>query len=301
LRHGRLDVHPNDEALGRPDRAPKGACSSDACQRCFVCVPISSHKRHSRRLIRFSQVSEVLVIDPDEKATAALVPALLEAGYGVRVSRTGAAGLNSARANRPDAVILEAVLSDISGTEICLSLKNDPTTRGVWVILVSSKNADVDRVLGLELGADDYVAKPFSVREIVLRVQALLRRRGPPEASRSAAETLFIDAAAHRVLVLGRDVRVTALELRLLCALRDSGPRVQSRQALLRSVWGDDLGITTRTVDTHIKRLRKKLGAAATCIRSVRGVGYGFELPSGTHGEGALAPRTAEVGHEALS
>jgi two-component system phosphate regulon response regulator PhoB len=246
-------------------------------------------------------VSEVLVIDPDEKATGGLVPALLEAGYGVRISRTGAAGLNSARAQRPDVVILESVLPDISGTEVCLSLKTDALTRTPCVIFVSSKNADVDRVLGLELGADDYVAKPFSVREIVLRVHALLRRRVTSWSGPSATEPLSIDTAAHRVLVHGRDVRVTALELRLLCALRDGGPRVQSRQALLQSVWGNERGVTSRTVDTHIKRLRKKLGDAAACIRSVRGVGYGFDSPSEARAESASPPRTAQPGQEALA
>jgi two-component system phosphate regulon response regulator PhoB len=150
----------------------------------------------------------------------------------------------------------------------------------------------------LELGADDYVAKPFSVREIVLRVHALLRRRAPREA-RTSAEALAIDAAAHRVLVHGRDVRVTSLELRLLCALRDGGGRVQSRPTLLRSVWGHERGLTTRTVDTHIKRLRKKLGDASSCIRSVRGVGYGFDSPAEPPTSSVSASRTAETGREA--
>jgi two-component system phosphate regulon response regulator PhoB len=225
-------------------------------------------------------VSDVLLIDSDEAAASSLVPALREAGHAVRVSRTGAAGLIAARTRRPDVVILEALLPDISGTEVCLSLKNDPATRAACVIFVSSKNSDVDRVLGLELGADDYVAKPFSVREIVLRVQALLRRSARGALTPAAVGPLLIDRAAHRVLVHGRDVRVTALELRLLCALHDGGPRVQSRQALLQSVWGDERGVTTRTVDTHIKRLRRKLGDTANCIRSVRGVGYGFDFPA---------------------
>ena len=224
-------------------------------------------------------MADVLLIDSDETAISALVPALLEAGHAVRVARTGAGGLVGARAQRPDLVLLEALLPDISGTEVCRSLKSDDATREAFVVFVSAKSADVDRVVALELGADDYVAKPFSVREIVLRVSAVLRRISRNGPGRPTAGPLSIDRAAHRVFVHGRDVNLTALELRLLCALSDGGSRVQSRDSLLRDVWGQDRGVTTRTVDTHVKRLRKKLGTAAGCIRSVRGVGYGFDTP----------------------
>jgi two-component system phosphate regulon response regulator PhoB len=176
-------------------------------------------------------------------------------------------------------VLLDALLPDISGTEVCRSLKTDEATRDVCVVFVSTKSADVDRLFALELGADDYVAKPFLVREVVLRVHAVLRRTSRPEPERAMAGALAIDRAAHRVFVHGRDIHVTALELRLLCALRDAGSRVQSRESLLRDVWGNERGITTRTVDTHVKRLRKKLGDAAGYVRSVRGVGYGFDAP----------------------
>ncbi len=225
-------------------------------------------------------MADVLVIDSDEAAIAELVPALLQAGHAVRVTRTGAGGLVGARGHRPDVVILEALLPDISGTEVCRSLKNDDATRETCVVFVSAKSADVDRLVALELGADDYIAKPFIIREIVLRVSAVLRRSSRSPSSRPVAGPLSIDRAAHRVFVEGRDVNLTALELRLLCALYDGGSRVQSRETLLRDVWGDESGITTRTVDTHVKRLRKKLGAAAQCIRSVRGVGYGFDTPT---------------------
>jgi two-component system phosphate regulon response regulator PhoB len=226
-----------------------------------------------------SVVADVLLIDSDEAAVHQLVPALVEAGHTVRVARTGAGGLVGARGQRPDVVLLEAVLPDISGTEVCRSLKSDCATLEACVVFLSTKNADVDRVGALELGADDYVAKPFSVREIVLRVGALLRRSSRGAPVRPVAGPLAIDRAAHRAFVDGRDVNLTGLELRLLCALYDGGSRVQSRESLLRHVWGDQNGITERTVDTHVKRLRKKLGPAARCIRSVRGVGYGFDAP----------------------
>jgi two-component system phosphate regulon response regulator PhoB len=224
-------------------------------------------------------VGDVLVIDSDEASFGALVSALQDAGHGVRVARTGAGGLVGSRTQRPDLVVLEALLPDISGLEVCRSLKSDDATRDACVIFLSTRNTDADRVAALELGADDYVAKPCTAREIVLRVNAVLRRTVRSGAPGAPAGPLSIDRAAHRVFVHGRDIHVTALELRLLCALRDAGSRVQSRETLLRDVWGNERGMTTRTVDTHVKRLRKKLGPAAGYVRSVRGVGYGFDAP----------------------
>jgi len=226
-------------------------------------------------------VSEVLVVDSDEAASSRLLPALRGAGHEVRICATGAGALVNARSRRPDVVILEMALPDISGADVCLSLKREPATRAAGAILVSIKNTHADRVQGLELGADDYVAKPFSVRELVLRVQALLRRSArEPACTEDGGGLLTVDRPAHRVRVQGRDVRLTALELRLLCALQDAGRRVQTRQSLLRIVWGNERGMTARTVDTHIKRLRRKLGDASAYIRSVRGVGYSFDAPS---------------------
>jgi two-component system phosphate regulon response regulator PhoB len=225
-------------------------------------------------------VGSVLLIDSDDAVPLALVPPLEEAGHAVRVSRTGANGLLGARANPPDVIVLESSLPDLSGTEVCRSLKADDSTRDAHVLFISSKNTESERLLALELGADDYVAKPLVPREIVLRVQAVMRRMARQAPSRPAAGPLAIDRAAHRVFVHGQEIAVTVIELRLLCALYDGGSRVQSREALLREVWGNARGITTRTVDTHVKRLRKKLGEAAACIRSVRGVGYGFDAPS---------------------
>jgi two-component system phosphate regulon response regulator PhoB len=213
-------------------------------------------------------VADVLVIDSDEVAVEVLVGALREAGHSLRVARTGAGGIVGARAQRPDVVVIEAILPDIPGTEVCRSLKAEEATRDTCIVFLSAKNAPSDRVLALELGADDYVSKPFDARELVLRIQALLRRTTQQKPVRSTVGPLSIDRAAHRVLVRGHDIRLTALELRLLCAL-------------LHEVWGDERGITTRTVDTHVKRLRKKLGDAAAFIRSVRGVGYGFDAPTG--------------------
>jgi two-component system phosphate regulon response regulator PhoB len=224
-------------------------------------------------------VASVLLIDSDEGAIQALAPALEQAGLSVRVSRTGASGLLGALAKPPDVVVLESSLPDLSGTEVCRSLKLEEATRDTHVLFVSGKNTEAERLLALELGADDYVPKPLVPREIVLRVQAVMRRMARQSPARALPGPLAIDRAAHRVFVHGQEVPVTVIELRLLCALYDGGSRVQSREALLREVWGNARGITTRTVDTHVKRLRKKLGEAAACIRSVRGVGYGFDAP----------------------
>lgn len=245
-------------------------------------------------------MATVLVIDPAETENRRLVPVLLEDGHSVHVVRTGAGGLKTARAQQPDAVVLVSTLPDISATEVCSSLKEDPATRSACVVYVSQKGTEAERVAGLELGADDVVVEPFSARELVLRIRALLRRRTPRGPGPAPAQLLAIDTGAHRVLVHGRDVHVTALELRLLCALREAGGRIQSRQALLRSVWGDERGVSTRTVDTHIKRLRRKLGPAAICIRSVRGKGYGFEAaaletPSVARASRPPSTRPAEV------
>jgi len=160
------------------------------------------------------------------------------------------------------------------------ALKRDTATRDARVFYLGTTNEDADRVVALELGADDRVAKPCSIHEIVLRLEAVLRRATPPVATLAKAGPLSIDRAAHRVFVGGREVHVTALEMRLLCALYDGGSRVQTRECLLREVWGARRGITARTVDTHVKRLRRKLGEAGQIIRSVRGVGYGFDVPA---------------------
>jgi two-component system, OmpR family, phosphate regulon response regulator PhoB len=243
-------------------------------------VRVPSHDSHTRRIAPGIAVTEVLIIDSDESLVRVLSAALSEAGLAVRRAFTGAGGLVAARSRKPDIVLLETVLPDISGTDVCLALKQAESTRDTCVVFLSARCADADRVAGLELGADDYIAKPCNVREIVLRLTGLMRRPSHPPSGLSAVGSLLIDRPAHRVLVRGRDVRLTALELRLLCALHDAGARVQSRETLLRSVWGTKVRSTTRTVDTHIKRLRKKLGEAATSIRSVRGVGYGFDPPS---------------------
>lgn len=190
----------------------------------------------------------------------------------------GQEGLRLAREEPPDLVLLDLMLPDLPGTEVCRTLKREPATQGAAVVMVTAKGEEIDRVVGFELGADDYVVKPFSVRELLLRVQAILRRSWSeqPVAPTFEFGCLRVDREAHRVWVTNKEVELTALEFKLLTTLHDRRNRVQTRGALLSDVWGIDADITTRTVDTHVKRLREKLGAAGEYIETVRGVGYRF-------------------------
>ena len=170
------------------------------------------------------------------------------------------------------------MLPDMSGTEVCRQIKSDPQLKTTQVIILTAKGEEIDRVVGFELGADDYVVKPFSVRELLLRIQAILRR-GAPEAEATDAiqfGKLKIDRGAHRVWSADQELELTALEFKLLVTLFERKNRVQSRSTLLNDVWGIEADITTRTVDTHVKRLREKLGESGDYIETVRGVGYRF-------------------------
>ena len=173
-------------------------------------------------------------------------------------------------------VLLDVLLPDMPGTEVLKELRrNHP--RSLPVLMLTAKGEEIDRVLGFELGADDYVVKPFSVRELVLRVRALLRRAEPSDGEpRFAFKEINVDIERHQVSVSGKPVELTALEFRLLTTLLSRKGRVQSRQALLTDVWGLSADLATRTVDTHIKRLREKLGAAGAYVETIRGVGYRF-------------------------
>lgn len=233
-------------------------------------------------------MARVLVIEDEEDLQQILEYNLGQIGCEVNGAVRGREGLRLASQQPPDLVILDLMLPDISGLEVCKTLKADPRTRQVPVLMMTAKGEEIDRVLGFELGAEDYVVKPFSVREMMLRVQAILRRTTAPrgEAGQSFEfGILRIDREAHRVWVQGEEVELTALEFRLLLTLADRRNRVQTRAVLLDEVWGIKMDITTRTVDTHVKRLREKLGAAGEYVETVRGVGYRFaEAP------GALGP-----------
>ncbi len=222
-------------------------------------------------------MARVLVIEDESDLREILEYNLIQAGHTVQLVTTGHDGVKRARETRPDLILLDLMLPDLPGTEVCKTLKKDPATQTIRIIMVTARGEEIDRVVGLELGADDYVTKPFSVRELLVRVAAVLRRTSDKEPdSLIAFGCLKIDRAAHRVWVEGAEAILTALEFKLLVTLFERQNRVQSRSVLLNDVWGMQANITTRTVDTHVKRLREKLGLAGDYIETVRGVGYRF-------------------------
>ena len=221
---------------------------------------------------------KILVVDDEPDALELIQYNLKSAGYDVVTAADGEEALKKARATNPSLVILDVMLPEVDGLEVCKILRREPATSTVPIIMLTAKAGEIDRVLGLELGADDYVTKPFSPRELVLRVKAMLRRRTPAEAEPENLDfsDLRIDIPRHEVLVGGKAVDLTATEFKLLTVLAERRGRVQSREALLRDVWEYDNFIDTRTVDTHMRRLRDKLGGAARYLDTVRGVGYRF-------------------------
>ncbi|MDQ2642696.1 MAG: response regulator [Myxococcota bacterium] len=224
-------------------------------------------------------MARILIVEDEPDLQQVLEYNLRQAGHDVLSTKLGHDAIRLAREQRPDVVLLDLMLPDLPGTEVCKTLKEGATTKSIPVLMVTARGEEIDRVVGFELGADDYVVKPFSVRELLLRVQAVLRRgKSEPQAPEALVEfgKLRIDRGAHRVWVEAREIELTALEFRLLVTLYDRRNRVQTRSALLDDVWGIQADITTRTVDTHVKRLREKLEAARDYVETVRGVGYRF-------------------------
>ncbi len=228
--------------------------------------------------------AHILVVE-DEVDLADLVALnLREAGHDVSIAYNGANALAEVSRRRPDLILLDVMLPDISGFEVCRRLRRSSETSRIPVIMLTAKAEEVDRIVGFEVGADDYVIKPFSPRELTLRVDAILRRVGP-EATQDGPQVLSIgdlriDVPAHLVEIDGEEITLTALEFRLLLDLASRAGRVQRRDDLLERVWGYAPGVETRTVDTHIKRLREKLGKGSDYLETVRGVGYRIQKPS---------------------
>ncbi|MCA9601097.1 MAG: response regulator transcription factor [Polyangiales bacterium] len=221
---------------------------------------------------------QILVVE-DEPDLADLVAYNLEQeGFAVSVATSGATALSMARANCPDLVVLDIMLPDITGIDVCRQLRANKATQAVSVIVLTAKGEESDRVAGFEAGADDYVVKPFSPRELLLRVNAVLRRSAagaePSTEDVLTFGVLTINMPRHEVAVSGERVDVTPIEFKLLHDLATRRGRVQSRDDLLARVWDYAAGVESRTVDTHVKRLRVKLGAASDYIETVRGIGY---------------------------
>jgi two-component system phosphate regulon response regulator PhoB len=226
-------------------------------------------------------MARILVVEDEPDLGQVLAYNLSDAGHEVTITSEGRRALTLAAEAPPELVLLDLMLPDLSGLEVCRVLKASPRTRDVPVVMVTARGEEIDRVVGFELGADDYVVKPFSVRELLLRVRAVLRRGVVPageveEPAQIKFGRLTIDAGAHRVWVDGAEVALTPLELKLLRTLYERRNRVQSRAVLLDDVWGASQENMTRTIDTHVKRLREKLGAVGAYVETVRGVGYRF-------------------------
>jgi two-component system phosphate regulon response regulator PhoB len=222
--------------------------------------------------------AKILVVD-DEPDLLELIDANLRtAGYDVLLAATGQEALLKARQAAPQLIVLDIMLPGLDGLEVCKNLRRDPATRSIPILMLTARAGEIDRVLGLELGADDYVTKPFSPRELVLRIRKLLQRQSAQDAAAGQFQLgeLLIDKPRHRATYRGRALDLTLTEFKLAALLAERQGRVQSREQLLKDVWGYDNMIDTRTVDTHMRRLRAKLGDASKLLDTVRGVGYRF-------------------------
>ena len=227
----------------------------------------------------------ILIVEDERDIVQVLEFSLRQAGFDTVAAYDGDQALQRLRERAPDLVLLDLMLPDVPGTEICKQIKSTPKTAKVPVVMLTARGDEVDRVVGFELGADDFVTKPFSVREVVLRVKAILRRHGAeeaPEQQREEVGPIRVDPSAHRAFAAGAEIDLTALEFRLLTHFMTRLGRVQTREQLLRDVWGMSGDLQTRTVDTHVKRLREKMGAGRDLIETVRGIGYRMVDPTDT-------------------
>lgn len=220
----------------------------------------------------------VLVVEDESDVVDLLRYHLRRAGFKVEIQRSGDAGLAAVRSLRPDAVVLDLMLPGLSGLEVCRAIKQDLDLQAIPVLMLTAKSDVKDRVKGLEIGADDYVTKPFSPKEVVLRVQGLLRRirAASEEVSTIEVDGLAIDKSALHARIHGTRLDLTTIEFKLLTALVTNRGKILSRDALLSDVWGYSATADTRTVDTHMRRLREKIGEFALRIETVRGHGYRF-------------------------
>lgn len=227
-------------------------------------------------------MNKILVVEDEPDILEMVRYNLAQAGLDVATAEDAESALQHIREVLPDLIVLDLMLPGIDGLDMCRELKRDARTRPVPILMLTARKEEVDRIVGLELGADDYVVKPFSPRELVLRVRAILRRSQSDERLAPHAETMLragplsIDKDAHQALLHGDPLVLTSTEFRLLATLIERRGRVQTRDELLNTVWGYEYSGYGRTVDTHIRRLREKLGDASDWIETVRGVGYRF-------------------------
>jgi two-component system phosphate regulon response regulator PhoB len=225
--------------------------------------------------------TKILVVDDEPDALELIEVNLKSAGFDVLRAASGREALEQARSALPALIILDVMLPEMDGLEVCKALRRDPKTAFIPIVMLTARVAEIDRVLGLELGADDYITKPFSPRELVLRIRNLLKRQAAPSDPAQIIQfaDLVVDRSRHRVTYKNKPVALTLTEFKLVTVLAERKGRVQSREQLLKDVWGYNTYIDTRTVDTHMRRLRDKLGEASKFLDTVRGVGYRFLEP----------------------
>ncbi len=223
----------------------------------------------------------ILVVDDEPDIVALVVYHLAKEGYRVSSASSGSEALTTARRERPALMVLDLMLPGLSGFDVLEQLRADEATAGIAVLMLTARKEEPDRIKGLSLGADDYLTKPFSPQELVLRVKAILRRStaAPAAGEMLVIGALAIDRAAHTVSVRGSDVELTPTEFKLLLLMAERRGRVQGRAQLLENVWEAAPDIQTRTVDMHVQRLRTKLGTAGDLIETVRGFGYRLKAP----------------------
>lgn len=222
--------------------------------------------------------AKILLVEDDSNLVELVRYNLDKEGFEVISTHDGEEALVMAEEERPDLVVLDWMIANLSGIEVCRRLRREPETAGLPIIMLTARAEEGDRVRGLETGADDYVTKPFSPKEIVLRVQALLRRtQAPALAEILEFDDLRINKKTFDVRMDGRRIDLTTTEFKLLCLLVEHRGHVQSRESMLFDVWGYNNTIDTRTVDTHIRRLREKLGTHASRLQTIRGEGYLFQ------------------------
>jgi two-component system phosphate regulon response regulator PhoB len=225
-------------------------------------------------------MKKVLIVEDERDLAELLAYNLEKEGYQALVTGTGLEGLETARRELPDLILLDLMLPGMMGTEVCSALRHSEKTRAIPVLMLTARGDEIDRVVGFEMGADDYIVKPFSMRELMLRIRAILRRSNQEPASSErqiSIGAIAIDCACHRVTIAGVEIELTSTEYKLLLYLAEHSGRVMKRELLLQDVWGYNFVGDTRTVDTHMTRLRNKLGDAGEMIKTVRGFGYKLE------------------------